>query len=251
MLALFRHVTGLALKRAAKSWPLAIGLVLYGLAMMLATVPLMRLGIVGGFLLSFVIAACFSSYLTLLADAVAGVPLRFAMLKSSFGARLWDVVSVMFAFWVISLATDVVVRGAGAKGPAIAAIVGITIAFFFNAVPELLYLGRSRSFELLMESGRFVMANPFAWFAPNLLFGLVLLAPSGALLAIRHPGELVLALQGLASPTTVAAVLLEQRLWAVPLLFFLHFVMVFRGILFQELRSGSARMRAFRSQSGR
>lgn len=251
MLAVFRHVIPLALRRAAKAWPLALSLIPYAVLLALAMVLLRPMGIVGGFIMSFVIAACFSSYLTMLADAVAGVPLRLTALKASFGARFWDVVSVMFALWVISFATDILVKGAGSKGPAIAAMVGITIAFFFNAVPELLYLGRSRSFELLMDSARFVMKNPFAWFAPNLLFALVLLAPSGVLMAARHPGEIVLAVQALSSPAAVAASLMTRPVWALPLLLFLHFVMIFRGILFQELTSGGARLRAFRSQFGR
>ena len=68
-----------------------------------------------------------------------------------------------------------VIRGAGDRGDAIAAIVGLAMAFFLNPVPELIYLGRSRSFDLLLESCRFVMANPVVWFLPNLIFAVLLL----------------------------------------------------------------------------
>ena len=79
-------------------------------------------------------------------------------------------------------------RGAGPNGPAIAAMIGLAMAFFLNPVPEMIYLGRSRSFELLLESARFVFANPVAWFLPNLVFAVILLAPTGAA-GRRPPGR--------------------------------------------------------------
>ena len=53
------------------------------------------------------------------------------------------------------------------------------MAFFFNAVPELLYQGNSRSFALLIASGRFMVANPVVWLLPNIVFAALLLLPTG------------------------------------------------------------------------
>lgn len=231
-----------------RAWPVAFSVVAYGAVFVAAAVLLGPLGLVGGLLLSLVGAACFSGYLTLLSQAVSGTPVRWADFKRSFGAMFWDVVSVLFALWIISLAAGVVARGAGPQGPAIAAIVGITMAFFFNAVPELLYQGQTRSFQLLLASGRFVLAHPLAWFLPNVLFAIALLAPTGTL-QFSHPGEAVLLFGSIFSPRGVVAVFGQIPLWAAPLLLlFLHFAMVFRGLLFQDLESGGVRRAAWQGR---
>jgi hypothetical protein len=92
------------------------------------------------------------------------------------------------------------------------------------------------------------MANAFAWFFPNILFALILLGAAGPLW-VAHPAELLTKLAGLASPFAVAQAIKEAPLWAAPLLImFIHFMMVFRGLLFQELASGNSRLRAFRQR---
>src|SRR5689334_2416306 len=135
------------------------------------------MGFVGGFVVGLVAAACWSSYIVLISQAVAGgsIRLRWDELKSTFGARFWDVISVMFAFWIIGYLVRFVVGAASQTAPqanpaALSAIFGIAMAFFFNAVPELLYQGNTRSFALLLSSARFMLANPVAWLLPNLVF---------------------------------------------------------------------------------
>jgi hypothetical protein len=185
---------------------------------------------------------------------VAGSPFRLSWeeLKRTFLARFGDVISVMFAFWLISLLTLPLMRGEHAVQ--INAIVGFAIAFFFNAVPELLYQGKSRSFALLLDSANFVMEHPVAWFAPNVLFAALALWASGSL-SLRHPVEFLLAFGNLfSSPQGVATLLTRLPIWGWPLaLLVLHFVMLFRGVLFAELESGggNARRRAFRASMGR
>jgi hypothetical protein len=134
------------------------------------------------------------------------------------------------------------------------AILGFAIAFFFNAVPELLYQGSSRSFALLIESARFVMEHPVAWFAPNVLFVALALWATGGL-SLRHPVEFLIAFGNLfSSPVQVGALVTRLPVWAWPLaLWVVHFAMLFRGLLFKELQSGggNARQRAFRAAMGR
>jgi hypothetical protein len=251
MFALYRRVAWLAARRAVRAWPVAASLVVYALIVMAGAVVTGPLGIVGGLLMAFVFAACFSSYLELIAQAVAGSKIRIRAedFKRTFGARLWDVVSVMFAFWIIGLLTTPLVQGP--NGPALSAILGIAIAFFFNAVPELLYQGRSRSFSLLVESGRFMLAHPVVWLLPNLLFAAAALAASGQL-AVQHPAELLVIFgRVFSSPMGALGLLLAFPRWALPLaLVALHYLMVFRGILFADLASGAgnARLQAFRAQ---
>jgi hypothetical protein len=248
MLALYRDTAVLAFRRAVKAWPVAFSLIVYAIIFAVAARLLVPLGIVGGLLLGLVAAACASGYLYLLQQAVRGLPLRFDDLKRGFSALFWDVISVMFALWIIGLLVSLIVGGAGERGDAIAAMVALAMAFFLNPVPELIYLGRSRSFELLLESARFVRANPLVWFVPNLLFALALLAPTGAL-SVAHPGELLLVFTSVFSPGGLAAAFSMLPLWLLPLLLLLvHYAMVFRGLLFEGLSGGSARRRAWQAR---
>lgn len=249
MLSLYRDVASRAARRAATSWPVALSLIVYAVILMVAGTLTSGLGIVGGFIMGFVLAACFSSYLHFLAQAVDGARIRLSWdeFKASFIARFYDVISVMFVFWILAMVTAPLLQGEHAAQ--LSAIMGFAIAFFFNAVPELLYQGRSRSLALLAESARFVTQNPVAWFAPNLLFALLALWAAGGL-DLGHPVALLITLgQLFSSPTGVATIFLNLPLWYLPFeLLALHFVMVFRGLLFDELSrgGGNARLRAFR-----
>jgi hypothetical protein len=249
VLRLYGQTALLALRRAWKAWPVAFSVILYTALMAAAGILARPLGVLGGFALGLAGAACLASYLHLLAQAVTGSKLRLADIKTGFAARFWDTVSVMFALWVVSLGTSVLVGGAGGNGPAVKAMVGIAMAFFLNALPELLYNGRVRSFALLLESARFVLANPVAWFLPNLVFAVILLGPTGAL-SVSQPAELLLVFGSIFSITGIAAAFTTVPLWAMPLvLLFLHYAMIFRGLLFVELTSGSSRLREFRARS--
>ena len=107
MLALYRRVVVLAGRRAAAGWPAALSLVVYALILGAAGIVAAPLGMLGGFLLGIVAAACWSSYLELISQVVeAGrIRLSWAEFRRTFAVRLWDVISVMFAFWVIALLT--------------------------------------------------------------------------------------------------------------------------------------------------
>ena len=210
------------------------------------------IGILGSILLSFVIAACWSSYLELISQAVSSARWRldWQEFRRTFVAHLWDVVSVMFVFWMI----DLVIRPLtmGPRGPALSAIIGFAIAFFFNAVPELLYQGNSRSFALLVDSGRFITEHPVTWLLPNVLLAALLLWVSGRL-DVWHPAQVLIAFgDTFSSPMGVIGALLSFPVWAMPLvLIAAHTAMVFRGVLFRELSSGAgnARLRAFQART--
>jgi hypothetical protein len=248
MLSLYSNVAIRAARRAATSWPAALSLVVYAVIIFAAGMVLLNFGMIGGFIMGFVLAACWSSYIELLSQAVEGSRFRVSWeeFKGTFLRRLWDVISVMFALWILSLLTMPFVMSSHASQ--LSAMLGFAIAFFFNVVPELLYQGRSRSFALLLESARFVMEHPVAWFAPNLLFAALALWAGGHL-DVGEPAELLILFGNtFSSPTGVVAIFAGLPLWALPLeLLALHFVMIFRGILFHELSTGggNARLREF------
>ena len=256
MLRLYGDSAVLAAKRAARAWPVAFSLVLYAAITMVFQRVLAPLGMIGGFILGIIFAACLSSYIHLIAIAVGGGKARWVDLKQSFLARFWDVISVLFAFWIIDLIRIYVIAPAmGPRADVIQALIGLAMAVFFNPVPELLYQGQSRSFQLLSESARFISRHGLEWLAPNILFALALLAPLGML---HGPvGQIVLTVSSLLSASTtdgvgLFALFVRAPIWLqLPMLLFVHWLMIFRGILFREILSGGARRRAIRGAWGR
>jgi hypothetical protein len=239
MFGLYKDTAVLAFQRAAKGWLAAVSLVVYAVAMLLAIMIATNLGPLGGFALGFAAAACASGYLHFLSQAVQGRKVSLADLPTGFKALFWDVISVMFALWIIGFVVQALVGGAGDNGPAIAAMVGLAMAFFLNPVPEMIYQGESRSFRLLLDSSNFVLAHPVAWFLPNLVFAVLVLAPAG-LLSVGRPAELLLVFSSVFSASGLMSVFASVPYWALPLLLiFFHYVMVFRGLLFQGLAQGN------------
>ena len=251
MLSLYRQVTLEAARRAVAAWPAALAFPVYAVILVAAALAFGPLGIVGGLLVGLVVAACWSSYLDLVSKAVAGSKIRIHWddFKRTFLVRFWDVISVMFAFWIISFLTTPLTKGP--NGPAAAGVIGFATAFFFNAVPELLYQGRSRSFALLMDSARFMFRFPVVWLLPNILFAAVALWAAGLLQRISHPAEGLIVFGSIFSSGGLLRVFAGIPRWSLPIaLVGVHYVMIFRGILFRELIAGggNARLRAFQAK---
>jgi len=254
VLKLYADTAVLAGRRAVRAWPVAFSLVLYT-AILMVTGRLVAPvgGAAAGFVVGLVLAACLSSYLHLVSHVVGGVRLRWADLGKSFGARFWDVMSVLFVFWIASFASPIVesflASITGDRAFILMKLLGVAVAVFFNPVPELIYQGTSRSVQLLVDSARFVSRHGLEWLVPNVIFMLALLAPLGLLHG--PPGEVVLNMTAIFSPTSQGLGLLSvfQRA-SLPLelglLLFGHWVMVFRGLLLKELMAGGARQRALR-----
>lgn len=252
MLSLYWHVTRSTAQRVISSWPVALSLVVYWLLLLPVGMIAAQLGpLVGGLVMYLALAACMSSYLELLSQAVSGSRFRITWdeFKRTFLVRLGDVVNVLFVFWIIGFVVDAVTVGAHAR--AIAAILGLAMAVFFNVIPELLYQGSTHSFGLFVDSSRFVSEHPLAWFLPNLIFAAAALGATGQL-SVQHPVELLLAFSNVfSSPLAAVGLIGQLPLWMLAFgLFGFHFVMLFRGLLFRELSSGAsnARMRAFRAK---
>ena len=250
VLKLYGDTALLAVRRGARAWAVMFSLVLYAGIFLVTAELVAPLGRAGGFVLGLVLAACFSSYIDLISHAVSGARLTFADVRNSFRARFWDVVSVLFAFWVIHLVlTYLIDPSLGQNAPIFDALAGLALAVFFNPVPELLYQGSSRSFQLLLESGRFISRHGLEWLLPNILFAAALLAPLGLL---RGPaGQVILSVSQILSPDNDGMALFRVFGRApialqLPMLVFVHWVMIFRGLLFAELMRGGARQRALR-----
>ncbi|MBN1337547.1 MAG: hypothetical protein JXB39_16460 [Deltaproteobacteria bacterium] len=204
-----------------------------------------RLGIAGGFLYGMAAALVAGAYLSLLGVGVLHRrKVRLVDVKDAFGQHFWDVISVLFVFWVATLIlgltrSDIVVT---------VAIFAAWIAF--NPAPEVVYQGSSRSLALLVDAGRFVLDNWVEWYLPQVVLGagLWLLAPH---LSLQSHAALfgpffgfVQAAQALGAAPGFLGGLVEALL----LVGGVHVVMVFRGELYRALAHSSRRTRTWRAR---
>jgi hypothetical protein len=175
------------------------------------------LGIVGGFLLYLATVACVSSWLALVAQVIRVGRVRLSDLPASFVTYLGDLLTVAFLLWGLRVIGTLVLT----PFPFLAIVFALAVVVFFNAVPELLYLGQHTPAELLVESYRFIGANWIEWFPANLVLAGAVLAT--LLLPPGPYGIVVVIAAGLA----------------------LALATIVRGLLFQELASSSRRSREF------
>jgi hypothetical protein len=225
-LQIYRRATSRAATLALRNWPVLGSVFAYSAIVTVAANFAVLLGIMGGFLLSLVSAACMGSFLYLVEMMVRTAKVSWEDFGRSFSAYLWDVIGVMFILWIFQLvAVPVLLQSP--QGGLILLCIHIAMLVFFNAVPELIYLGHHRAMELLAESYRFVADNWIEWFPPNIIlmvgfFAIWRLRPSSTMAAVLQTAALAL---------------------------FGYFSMVLRGLLFIELAGSSRRGRAFRYRS--
>ena len=225
-LDIYRKVFTRAAALAVRNWAVLGTVFVYSAVMSASGVMASMLGIIGGFLVSLVSAACVGSFLYLVEMMVRTSRVSLEDFRSSFGRYLWDVVGVAFLSWIFfSLATPAMLQMP--QGHLILLCVELGIFVFFNAVPELIYLGHYSSVQLLSESYAFVSANWIEWFPANIAAAAILYAVN----AIPVDGVAMLA------RTALEALLI-------------YFLMVMRGLLFIELHGSTYRARAFRYRSG-
>ena len=219
--ALYGRVFRRGARLALANWPVGLVVVVYGLLVRVAVVIAGPLGIVGGFLVSFVLIACASSWLSLVAHVLRAGRIRLADVPSSFATYLVELLNVGFLFWVLRLVASIVLD----PFPFLQILFALAVVVFLNAVPELVYVGRHSAAEVFVESYRFIGENWIEWFPANVLVAAVVL---GVAAVPAGPFDLLrVALVGLA----------------------LYFAMIVRGLLFQELVSSSRRGREFRRRA--
>jgi len=225
-LALYRRTLRRAAELTLRNWPVLGSLFVYAAVMSAAPLLAAARGIVGGFLLSLVWAACVGSFLSLVEMIVRSGRVTLDDFRRSAGVYLWDVVGVTFVLWIaFQLLTPALATIP--QGRMLLLGLMLIVLVFFNAVPELIYLGRCSSLELLGESYAFIGENWIEWFPLTVVLG-----------------ALVLALDAL----PLAPLLEWPKLAAVALL--VYYTMVVRGLLFLELHGSTRRSRAFRHRMG-
>lgn len=206
------------------------------------------LGLVGGFLVFLTAAACVSSVLSVLAEAVAHERIRTAELGQGFGRYLSSIAGVLFLFWVIELLLTLITEQNPSLGW-LALAVNLGLFLLCNPLPELVYQGQRDGIGLVDEAVQFMRENAIEWLVPVAVLFLPLFAIGvrEALLAMAHVGA-----------TNVLGVIdLTLRAWLPPLgdvgqflllvaaSTILSWIMLFRGFLFRALAQSGRRQRIF------
>src|SRR5262249_43228907 len=221
--SMYGRVFRRAAELTARSWPIAFLAVGYPMLLAMLSSVLGPYGFVGGMIWTAAAAACFSSWLYFMEQVVRGrgrVDLRD--LAASFGAYLGDVLNFGFLLFLLQLVAAFVL----APFPLLLIVFALAVFVFLNAVPELIYLGRSTGMDLMAESYRFIGTNWIEWFPATLMLvaavlGADLLLPAGPFGLISAAGAGLVAAFG----------------WVV------------RGLLFLELTTSSRRAREFRRRA--
>lgn len=226
---LYRRVFVQAAQLTARNWPVLGSIFVYWALLQAATAILSTTGVfrgplalLGGLGLNLLRAACISSFLFLVERMVRTGRASLEDFQASFGVYLWDVVGVMFVFWIVSLIATPLFASI-AQGWAYWILLQLIFFVLFNAVPELIYLGHFPALALLGESYRFIGNNWIEWFPPTVAaIGLTF----AVVQAVRMLG---------------VALLADAALYLL-----VYFTMVLRGLLFLELSQSSHRSRLFR-----
>jgi hypothetical protein len=220
-LRIYRKVFSRAAVLAVKNWPVLGSVFVYGAICMVAATLCLPLGIAGGFLLTLIKAACLGSLLYLVEMIIRTSKVTLDDFRRSFGPYLWDVVGIMFLFWIVGLLRPAFLQLP--QGEVILLFVYLAIFVLFNAVPELIYMGHCSAAGLLSESYEFIAENWIEWFPATLL--------AVAVMAVVR-----------SLPISGAGVYAQKAALAL----LLYFTMVMRGLLFIELYGSTHRGRAFK-----
>ena len=213
-----------------------------------ATAPL---GMVGGLVMYLAVAACLSSFLTVIGEAVTHQRVRFGGLGPTFGRYLWSIVGIVFIFWIIHLLLALIV----AENPAmmwLAVAVNTGIFVVFNAVPELIYQGERDGLGLLEDAVQFLRDNTIEWLVPLAIMLLPLFAVD------VEAGLVAMANLGATNALFWTIAMIEEwlpgggevkRLVATALAsIVIAWIMLFRGLLFRSLWRSGRRQRVFEAR---
>jgi hypothetical protein len=186
-------------------------------------------GMFGGLILALVRSVGFGVYTYFVSEVVAKNRVNLTDFKSSIGPFFWTWMNLFFVFWII----DILLGAGAAANPnrqALFNVVTVMEVVVFNAAPEVIYVKRTYGgLDTMRRSFAFLQENWIEWFIPNglLIAAVYLFVSEGGLALVAG---IPFGVYGLA---LVAGALF-------------HFVMVFRGFLFEALDGSSHRQRMFR-----
>jgi hypothetical protein len=206
------------------------------------------LGLVGGFVIFLATAACVSSVLSVLAEAVAHERIRINELGQGFGRYVSSIAGVLFLFWIIELLLTLIVE----QNPAMSwlgLVINVGLFILCNPLPELVYQSQRDGIGLVDEAVQFMRENAIEWLVPIAILFLPIFAIGlrEGLVAMAHVG----------ATNALGVVELTLRAWLPPLgevgqfllliaaSVLLSWIMLFRGFLFRALSTSGRRQRIF------
>lgn len=243
-LQLYYQVAHDTWKHVQHNWWIAFLPLVYGFIFLIAGLIAAQLGMLGGFLLGFVLAVCTSSYLYFIAGVVTGNRMTFTELGESWRPYLSPVITILFFFFVVQLTLSIILPGMAGAG-LISLVINLGLLIVLNPIPEIIYQGRREGFDMLQESVDFLRENGVEWFAPQVVIALLsFVAPLPFMAVVSQSGSL-------SAPTFGSNELLFGSvtgiLMAIISAVLFYLLMVFRGLLFRALANSTRRQRLYRA----
>lgn len=198
-------------------------------------------GLIPSLILGLVLAYFLTLYFCLIRYAVESENITMEALKHDSSNLFSSVISALFMLFVVRFTLDFL------KIDFLTAAAGILMAVFLNPLPEVIYQRGGGMAETFSESFEFIKDNFVEWFFIPFLLLLFFYGPSPrsffevlSMNPLYQIEMLIFGLSGFAlSPTQYFMLFL--------ILIIMYFVMVFRGVLFKELRLGR-RARLYREK---
>ena len=256
--AIYRNAAQETLSRIRDSWWVSLLPFLYTPLIFLSAMIFSQMGLAGGLLVGLVMALCTGSYLYFIDGTVHGQRVNASDLLDSWRPHFGSVITILFFMTIVRMLFTFV--GYGAASGTGYFLLHLVLPIVLSPIPEIIYQGRSEGFAMPQESIEFLRENSVEWFLP--LLGIVVLlsavtgiAPSGLAASLFFPLDMLAVpmqigrTQFLAFPVGFWNTM-PALLWALFASVIVYVLMVFRGLLFKELASGTRRQRIFRWRAG-
>jgi hypothetical protein len=233
-------------QKVQRGWWVGLLPLLYTPLFLLTAGFVLPLGMIGGFILGLILALCTSSYLYFLAGVVNGNRVHPQELLESWRPYFFSVITILFFLTIVQYALAFLLPPV-ASGQALGVLINVVLLIILNPIPEIIYQGRSEGLNMLQESVEFLRDSGVEWFLPFVALAAFsfLFFPLPILMMPLQIGRLAFPALGIggafwASPGGLISAVISA--------FLLFVLMVFRGLLFRALASGTRRQRVFRSR---
>ena len=259
-LGLYQKAAKELVEKISRTWWIGLLPLLYAPAFLLVSSFAGQLGIVGGFIVGFLLAVLVGSYLYFIEGAVQGNRMQPDELLDSWRPYFTSTLTILFFLFIIRLMIGMLSGpGTGTQIPWL--ITAVILPVLLSPVPEIIYQGHSQGFAIVQESVDFLRDSGVEWFVPLLGMSFVfsLVSPVSLLElfpAVAFPLSIpvtspqmgyitfsVLNLFGLGNLGLLSLILASIMNG-----YLLFALMLFRGLLFRELGRSSRRQRLFRGR---
>jgi hypothetical protein len=210
-------------------------------------------GFFGGMVVGLVQLFFISVAYCWLRDAVSNERLVWRGLYQLDGMLFSSIINTGFVLFLAKFVLSIFIQASGHEGLFLVMQLGLVLVC--NALPEVLYLGRSDGVEAIKDAAQFTRENWIEWFFPFFLFMipwltvssdilLILLAKMDELLPATVIFQSVKIFSTMFFGSSIFSTILSYLLGLIAFIWF----MLFRGFLFKALSVGSRRTRIFLSK---